>query len=248
MVRLSWKVSIALALVALSLLLGLLHLAVFGNPRDLFFYLALDVVFVPVQVLLVTLIIERLLNERERQAKLKKLNMVIGAFMGEVGAGLLRRVDAFCGEAPDLARSLAVTDAWGKREYQGAIRFAEQYQAQLAPDAAQLAELRAFLLGRRPFVLALLQNANLLEHDRFTDLLWAVCHLTEELEARADFAALPPSDHSHLQGDIRRANTLLIREWLSYMQHLQVDYPYIFSLSVRMNPFRPDASAIVRNG
>jgi hypothetical protein len=244
-VRPSWKICIGLVLVGLSLLLGTLHLAVFGNPRDLLFYLALDIVFVPVQVLLVTLIIERLLNERERQAMMKKLNMVIGAFMSEVGGALLRQVDSFCGEAPDLARSLAINDSWRKKEYLRALAFAEQYQAHLAPDATQLQELRGFLLARRPFVLSLLQNPNLLEHDRFTDLLWAICHLTEELEARADFTALPPSDHQHLQGDIRRANTLLIREWLSYMQHLQEDYPYIYSLSVRTNPFRPDASPVV---
>jgi hypothetical protein len=244
-VRPSWKICIGLLLVGLSLLLGSLHLVVFGNPRDLLFYLALDIVFVPIQVLLVTLIIERLLNEREKQAMMKKLNMVIGAFMGEVGAELLRRVDSFCGEAPDLARSLAVEASWGREEYRRALTFAEQYQAQLTPEPGQLRDLGAFLLSRRPFVLSLLQNPNLLEHDRFTDLLWAICHLTEELEARRDFDSLPASDHQHLQGDIRRANTLLIREWLSYMQHLQEDYPYIYSLALRTNPFRLDASPIV---
>ena len=246
MVRMSWKMAVALALSGLSVLLMLAHVALFNEPRTLFFYLALDIVFVPVQVLLVTVLIEHLLNEREKQAKIRKLNIVISAFMGEVGSGLLRRVDAFCGEAPELAESLAVSESWGKAEYQAANRFAEKYQAQLAPDAAQLAEMRTFLLARRPFVLGLLQNSNLLEHEAFTDLLWGVCHLTEELEARGDFATLPESDLRHLQGDIRRANTLLIREWLSYMGHLQSDYPYIFSLAVRTNPFRPDASAVVR--
>jgi hypothetical protein len=246
MVRMSWKMAVTLGLGGLSALLMLAHVALFGEPRTLFFYLALDVVFVPVQVLLVTVLIERLLNEREKQAKIRKLNIVISAFMSEVGSGLLRRVDAFCGEAPELAASLAVTEQWGKDEYQGANRFAAQYQARLSPSSAQLAELRTFLLARRPFVLGLLQNSNLLEHEDFTDLLWGVCHLTEELEARGDFALLPESDLRHLQGDIRRANTLLIREWLSYMRHLQSDYPYIFSLAVRTNPFRPDASAIVQ--
>jgi hypothetical protein len=245
MVRPSWKVVTVLVLVCLSVLLTALHYAVFGKAGDLLFSLGVNVVFVPINVLLVTLIIERLLDERERQALLKKLNMVIGAFMSEVGAGLLRQVDAFCGEAPDLARSLQVTESWGEKEYRAAIRFAEEYQAHLAPDAAQFIELRSYLLTRRPFVLSLLQNPNLLEHDRFTDLLWAVCHLTEELEARSTFAPLPPTDYHHLCGDIRRANSLLIREWLSYMQHLQVDYPYMFSLSVRLNPFRPDASPVV---
>jgi hypothetical protein len=38
---------------------------VFHNAGTLFFYLALDLVFVPFQVLLVTIIIEQLLNERD---------------------------------------------------------------------------------------------------------------------------------------------------------------------------------------
>ena len=245
MVRPSWKIAIGLVLVGLSVLLGLLHFALFGDARTLAFNLGVGIVFVPVQVLLVTLIIERLLNERERQALIKKLNMVIGAFMSEVGAGFLRRVDAFCGEAPDLARQLAVTDAWGRNDYRRATRFAEEYQSHLSADAGELAELRAYLLTRRPFVLSLLQNPNLLEHDSFTDLLWAVCHLTEELEARGDCQDLPESDRQHLYGDIRRANSALIREWLGYMQHLQADYPYMFSLATRLNPFNQEASPVV---
>ena len=207
-----------------------------ATPATLVFNLGVGIVFVPVQVLLVTLIIERLLNEREKQALIKKLNMVIGAFMSEVGAGFLRRVDSFCGEEPDLARNLAVTEAWGKAHYRQAARFAEDLPGHLTADAAALAELRDFLLARRPFVLGLLQNPNLLEHDSFTDLLWAICHLTEELEAREDFPTLPATDLQHLYGDIRRANSLLIREWLGYMHHLQA------RLSLHVFPGHPDQS------
>jgi len=38
---------------------------------------------------------------------------------------------------------------------------------------------------------------------------------------------------------------LLVREWLSHLEHLKVDYPYLFSLAVRTNPFDPNASAEV---
>ncbi len=87
-------------------------------------------------------------------------------------------------------------------------------------------------------MLRLLENQNLLEHDSFTDLLWAVFHLSEELTARSDLSALPDKDHEHLSGDIKRAYTHLIREWLKYMKHLKNDYPYLFSLAVRVNPFK----------
>ena len=85
----------------------------------------------------------------------------------------------------------------------------------------------------------------MLEHDTFTDLLWAVTHLTEELACRENCGDLPETDLQHLTGDMKRAYILLVHEWLDYMQHLKQNYPYLFSLAVRMNPFDPAASPIV---
>jgi len=86
---------------------------------------------------------------------------------------------------------------------------------------------------------------NLLEHETFTDLLWAVFHLAEELAYRKNVSLLPNSDYEHLIGDIKRVHVLLLSEWLDYMKHLREDYPYLFSLAVRTNPFNPDAKTEV---
>jgi len=94
-------------------------------------------------------------------------------------------------------------------------------------------------------VLSLLENPNLLEHECFTDLLLAIFHLSEELVARDTLEGLPQSDYEHLAGDIKRAYTLLIREWLAYMMHLKDNYPYLFSLVIRTNPLDADASPVV---
>ena len=98
------------------------------------------------------------------------------------------------------------------------------------------------LTGDSDFVLRLLENPNLLEHERFTELLWAVSHLAEELAHRPNVGELTDADSKHLAGDIARAYSLLMREWLSYMKHLKEKYPYLFSLALRTNPFDPDAS------
>ena len=106
--------------------------------------------------------------------------------------------------------------------------------------------MKDFLNRKEAFLLRLLENPNLLEHETFTDLLWAVFHFTEELDSRTDTKQLPVSDLKHLSGDIKRAYVLLISEWLSYMKHLKTDYPYLFSLAVRTNPFNPEASVEVK--
>ncbi len=90
------------------------------------------------------------------------------------------------------------------------------------------------------------ENPNILEHETFTDLLWAVFHLAEELENRVDVKNLSDTDYSHISGDMKRAYILLVSQWLNYMKHLKSAYPYLFSLAVRINPFDPDASPIVK--
>ncbi|MCK7537963.1 MAG: hypothetical protein MZV63_46915 [Marinilabiliales bacterium] len=77
-----------------------------------------------------------------------------------------------------------------------------------------------------------MENPTLLEHDRFTDLLWAVFHLVEELEMRPEsLEGLPAADYAHLSVDVRRAYSRLAGEWLAYALHLKEDYPFLFSLA-----------------
>lgn len=245
MPRLSWKIKIAMVLSGLTVVLTLLHISIFNDPRTLFFYLALDIVFVPVQVLLVSIVIEQLLSERETQLKLRNLNMVIGAFMGVLGSQLLRDISRICVDSQSFDSALDVNGQWKKNDYRKAHNHVSESRLTFAPTVDDLEGLRTMLMQQRNFILGLLQNTNTLEHESFSDLLLAVSHLTEELECRDNLEGLPASDHRHLQGDIQRAYGLLVQEWLNYMQHLQSDYPYIFSLAVRTSPFNPQASPIV---
>ena len=101
-------------------------------------------------------------------------------------------------------------------------------------------------MKKRDFLLRLLENPTLLEHEAFTDLLRAVFHLTEELQSRQSGIELPPNDYMHLAGDIKRVYSLLVQQWLDYMKYLKVNYPYLFSLAMRTNPFDQEASPVVQ--
>jgi hypothetical protein len=100
------------------------------------------------------------------------------------------------------------------------------------------------LTGQRQFMLGLLENPNLSEHETFTDCLWAIFHLTEELQARAGVTELPAADLRHLAGDVRRAYAALLVQWVRYVHHLKRDYPYLYSFAVRTNPYRDDVHVV----
>jgi hypothetical protein len=106
-------------------------------------------------------------------------------------------------------------------------------------------ELRDFLSSRHSFLVRLLENPILLENQCFTDLLWAVFHLSEELNFRESLHDLPETDIAHLKTDLRRAYSKIVKEWITYTEHLKSKYPFLFSLAARINPLNPKASPIV---
>jgi len=242
MKRLNWQILLGLSLIALSALLYLGHYAIFKDAHHIFIYMVGDIAFVPIEVLLVTLIIHRLLNVREKRAMLKKLNMVIGAFFSEVGTRLLKSFYDFDIQADTIRNDLIMKKEWSTKDFSRALKHFKNYDYNVNSKKGNLEHLQRFLIEKRGFLLGLLENPNLLEHESFTELLWAVFHLTEELAFREDVKRLIDTDYDHISGDIKRAYVLLISEWLSYMKHLKTDYPYLFSLAIRTNPFDPHAS------
>jgi len=245
MKRANWRVSLGVILVLSSILLYILHFLIFRDPHHIFVYFLGDVAFVPIEVLLVTLIIHQLLQVRERNALLKKLNMVVGAFFSEVGSRLLQLFSEFDPNADRLKQDLIVRSEWTNREFGRLGQRLTNYRYSVEVGGQDLDELKGFLTGERDFLLRLLENPNLLEHESFTDLLWAVFHLAEELAHRKDVTKLPASDYRHLAGDMERVYSRLVSQWVAYMDHLRTDYPYLFSLAMRTNPFDPSAMAEV---
>lgn len=229
-------------LVVASGALYAIDFASYGDLRaTMGFYTLLDIAFIPINVLVVGLFINRLLAARERQELLHKMNMVIGAFFSQAGSDLIARLSAFDTALDEDRLHLLFDGSWQPRDF-------EEHRLAVCGDkhpmdlgAGDIEALRAALETQRPFVLGLLQNGNLLEHATFSDMLWAVSHLSEELSARGDLANVPPADRAHLQVDMARAYGRLLGEWLSYVRHLKADYPYLYAFVVRSNPFDPEA-------
>ena len=119
------------------------------------------------------------------------------------------------------------------------------YACGVKEDKVDLEALRPFLLDNEEFMMRLVENPMIFEHESFTDLILAISHLTEELKSRGSLATLPAEDIIHLGGDCKRIYSLLVPEWVRYMEYLRAHYPYLFSLAMRKNPFDTSASVII---
>jgi len=236
---------LAIAFLILSAITYFVHYLIFRDVHHIFIFMAGDLAFLPLEVLLVVLIIERVLARRETRSKLLKLNMVVGAFFSEVGNYLLRYLLENFDNRADISQHLNIKGNWTRKDFRNAAEYAHNLKVEFDCHKLDLGELKRFLAQKRSFLLSLLGNPSLLEHDRFTDLLWAATHLDEELETRPSVINLPDRDLQHIHDDIQRLYDHLASEWLDYVEHLKVNYPFLSSLVMRTHPFQEHPSAVI---
>ncbi|MFH1662965.1 MAG: hypothetical protein ABH934_03505 [Chloroflexota bacterium] len=239
---------LAAILVAISTLAYYIHYIIFKDPHHIFIFLVSDLAFVFLEVFLVVLVIERLLARREKQAMLNKLNMVAGAFFSEAGNKLLAKLINCYDHRDKICPCLDVSKNWTSDDYKKAQDFIRNLSDKPQCSNIILDDLKSFLVQKRSFILRLLENPNVLEHEHGSNLLWAILHLTDELEARSSLGNLPQSDMDYLAGSIQRVYRLLATEWIIYMEYLKYEHPFLFSLILRTHPFQKKPSPIVTGG
>lgn len=188
---------------------------------------------------------EMLILKRETQSRRRKVNMVLGVFFSEVGYNLLVLFSNHNQTVDEVRQDLLVDSNWTMERFTAAQKIIKTHHLAVDIGGIALEPLRKLLNSKRDFIVNLLENPVLIEHENFSEALLVVFHLLDELSSRDQLSTLPESDIKHLAGDMNRAYKKLVEQWLTYLRHLKGQYPYIFSLSVRKNPFNPDADPIV---
>ncbi|KXL52153.1 hypothetical protein CLNEO_25020 [Anaerotignum neopropionicum] len=241
-----WGFLIVLVLTLLSVLIYAVQIVVFHSPRDTGFYIFQDIAFLPLQIAIVTVVLGSYLKRREKIERLKKINIVINAFFNEAGTDILKGLIGFSKNYDKTKERLNVQTDWTDKMFSETVRYLINADMKIEYSIDQLDSLTVLMKNKRNFLIRLLENPNLLEHDTFTDMLLSVFHVMEELMARDTFEVDNKADMEHLSNDIQRALKALLIEWVEYMRHLRLEYPYLYSFMVRKNLFSEERNIMIR--
>jgi hypothetical protein len=195
---------------------------------------------------IITSVTQMLIQRGQNRVHRHRLNMLIGVFFTEIGNRLLRILTRFDPEIDTVRQEFFVNDKYTEVEFNHLRRRLRHYDFTISSERIDLDELLAFLKEKGDLLIRELENPDLIEHESFTELLWAVVHLRDELLSRESLSGLPESDMAHLANDVVRIYRLLTMQWTNYLQYLKGAYPFLFSLALRTNPFVEKPSAIVR--
>src|SRR5659263_187357 len=144
MKKLNWQILLGLILALLSAILYFVHYLIFRDAHHIFLYLIGDIAFLPIEVLFVTLIIDRVLSVREKKTMLEKLNMVIGAFFSEVGLKLIYLFEEFDLNAAAIKKDLADIDKWKDKDFLRQSGKIDKHKFNINSKQGNLDELKTF--------------------------------------------------------------------------------------------------------
>jgi voltage-gated potassium channel len=195
---------------------------------------------------LVTTLSRSLLDRDREKVRKKRLHMIVGGFYTEVGNHLLHLLSGYDPAIVELRKECIIDSDFSAAEFTKLKKRLRRHDYEIEPKKFDLEAVSAYLTAKGDFLLRQLENADLIEHETFTELLWSVVHLREELISRGSFKNLPETDLGHLSNDAKRVYANLAVEWVDYLQYLKGSYPYLFSLSLRLNPFIEKPSAVVK--
>ena len=248
--RMSWKVKFSILMVALIIIIYGTNYLVLGDAEHIISYVWTHLGFIPVDILLVAFLLDEIIEKKEKEAMLEKLDMLMSTFFSEIGNELISQLSAANKYKTDTENLKSIKN-WDQQDFDNKLAELKDKSIDFTADIPLekreefLDNLRSLLVDKREFIINLMTNPNLLEKEEFTGLITAILHLDEELEHRKDLSLVTDADFAHLNGDMQRVYNKLVHEWVYYLKYLHKHYPYMIALIVRTNPFDKDANVYV---
>lgn len=227
---------IGTGLVALSLLLHYFHYLVFQDAHHTLIFLFADIAFIPMEVFFTTLIIDKLLEKREKSHFFEKVNMLIGVFYTDLGTMLLTELVKGDDNLNELINCNICSKKWDDASCNDLKKKLIEHNFKFDISHVDMDKIKNTLSINRDLITNLIMNENVHEHEGFTDALMSLLHLREELETRCCHK-LEDFELEHLAGDMADAYKNLSIEWCQYMNYLSKNYPKLFVKALINNPF-----------
>lgn len=222
---------ISFILIALSSIMFFIHYLIFGQALNTAYYSLMNLCFIPINSLVVTIMLEKLIDYRAKKDRIEKINMLVGIFFTEVGGKLMHLIIDSDKDAKNYITNFEDLNKIKKCLY--------EYNYKVDMKYIDLCAIKNILVEHNNLFVTLISNESILQHQIFTDLLMSVIHLRDEIifiEKDKDSGF----NINHLENDVIRVYKNISIQWISYLEYLSKSYPFLYNNAIRVNPFKFD--------
>ena len=183
--RLSWKVKFSIVMVLLIIIIYGSNYLVLGDAEHIISYIWTHLGFIPVDILVVAFLLDEIIEKKEKEAMLEKLDMLMSTFFSEVGNELITQLSTANKYKASTENLKSIKD-WDEKDFDNKLDELKgaslDFQADIPAEKREefLETLGNLLASKREFIINMINNPNLLEKEEFTELVNAILHLDEE--------------------------------------------------------------------
>lgn len=222
---------ISFILIALSSIMFFIHYLIFGQALNTAYYSLMNLCFIPINSLVVTIMLEKLIDYRAKKDRIEKINMLVGIFFTEVGGKLMHLIIDSDKDAKNYITNFEDLNKIKKCLY--------EYNYKVDMNYIDLCAIKNILVEHNNLFVTLISNESILQHQIFTDLLMSVIHLRDEIifmekDKESGF------NTNHLENDVIRVYKNISIQWIFYLEYLSKSYPFLYNNAIRVNPFKFD--------
>lgn len=224
---------VILFLFGLSASIYFLQLYLFKDPATTGFYLLQDLAFLPTTIAVATIVVGKIMEYHEKQNRISKTRMLASSFFSDNGFKLLKILLSFTTVSPEIKDILKINPNWTSKQFATAANKAKTYSFPIHFSTEQLENLKNIFAEKRMALLIIMSNPLLFDHEDFTDMLWAILHLSDELTIRENLTSIPKEELYHLNDDIERVIQGLLANWFMHISYIKDEYPHLYLLALK---------------
>ena len=219
-----------LLLLCTSALLYAIHYLIFRDLHHLAIFGLHELAFVPLEVILVTLGLDKLVEKTHREEARSKVSIIETLYFNESGGTMLRYLTSFDPDAARLRELLQVTENWRSSDFRQAIRQLKSYPFLLDLD-------RIDFFGLHYHLSSMLENPALTQSEAFTEMIMKIYLLWEELDGRTNLYQLPEKDRNYLAELLHEIYRELTEYWLDNVYNHSIHNRFRLHRAIESNPF-----------
>ena len=153
-----WKIKFSLLMVVLIIIIYGSNYLVLGDAEHIISYIWTHLGFIPVDILVVAFLLDEIIERKEKEAMLEKLDMLMSTFFSEVGNELISQLSAV-NKYNVNTENLKSIKNWDQKDFENKLAelkgTSTDFRADVSPEEREefLENLRELLVNKREFII-----------------------------------------------------------------------------------------------
>lgn len=228
-------------MISISLSIYILHYLIFKNEIATISGIILSLAYVPIGVIYEVLVIDKIIEKKQKISQEKKYNIVKGSFFHEIGDDILSILVLVDNNVNEIVLSIK-EEIEADDDNLGALKEKiYNYECNLDMSKIEKVSLAKLLEEKDMILLNFILNPFSKDYDNFNNMIIELLHLRDELnpsgKCSGEYCSKKLSIDYNINESICYIYKLLLIEWYLYMKQLKIIYPELFIRELKNSPF-----------